>query len=383
MSLGTYRCHMLSGITVGLSFAIEWVIGSVTHDILQFRQVLSTHCDVRVPQVWWVDKETMPNAAKFWWFWPLFESESGWNVLGGASPPGPLSLQAYVAKTLHEQGPREVEWHHSVFLTKHSKQWQQSDQRHCPRLTSSHGRMRPLLRPFREMSAQQTLDTSLTWPNVRFGAFRSSGMSTVTLHLFQSSGPHTNSQMNAAQTFQEKVARNPVRTAADLSQESHISHWTGGRVLKDLGLCSRARQQRQKLTWADKLKRLKRGRQLFRRLCDGVGPWIFLDKAHFELNPYLNSTKDRVIEARAGDAGNAEINKRWQTQGLMVLGVFLSDPGTTSSRRARLWQPGLSLRQCAASSTGLEEALTPTASSSWMEHLLTQLMWCMPPCLSW
>ncbi len=137
--------------------------------------------------------------------------------------------------------------------------------------------------------------------------------------------PRTNGRINAARTFQEKVARNPVRTAADLSRESHISRRTGGRVLKDLGLRSRACQRRQKLTRADKLKRLERGSRLLRRLHDGVGPRIFLDEARFELNPYFNSTKDRVMEARAGDAGNAGINKcRW-TQGLMVLGVFLSD----------------------------------------------------------
>ncbi len=115
--------------------------------------------------------------ATFWkWKWLKFS--------GGLAPPGPLSLQAYIA--LHEQGPREVEWHHSVFLTKHSKQWQQSDRRHCPRLTSSCCGMRPLLGPLREMSAQWTLDTSLTWPNIRFSTFRSSGTSTATLHPFQS-----------------------------------------------------------------------------------------------------------------------------------------------------------------------------------------------------
>ncbi len=84
--------------------------------------------------------------------------------------------------------------------------------------------------------------------------------------------PRTNGWINVAQTFQEKVARNPVRTAADLSPESHISCWTGDRVLKDLGLCSRARQRRQKLTRADKLKRLERGSRILRQLPDGVGP---------------------------------------------------------------------------------------------------------------
>ncbi len=50
-----------------------------------------------------------------------------------------------------------------------------------------------------------------------------------------------------------------------------------------------------------------------------------MDEAHFELNPYLNSTKDHVIEAVAGDAGDAGINARQHSEGLMILGVFISD----------------------------------------------------------
>ncbi len=54
-----------------------------------------------------------------------------------------------------------------------------------------------------------------------------------------------------------------------------------------------------------------------------------MDKAHFEQNLYLNSTKDHVIEAVAGDASDASINARWHSEGLMILGVFISD--------GRLW----------------------------------------------
>ncbi len=48
-----------------------------------------------------------------------------------------------------------------------------------------------------------------------------------------------------------------------------------------------------------------------------------MDKTRFELNPYLNSTKDRVIEAAAGDGRDASINARCCSEGLIILGVFV------------------------------------------------------------
>ncbi len=50
-----------------------------------------------------------------------------------------------------------------------------------------------------------------------------------------------------------------------------------------------------------------------------------MDEARFELNLYLNSTKDRVIEAVTGDAVDAGINALRRSEGLMILGVFVSD----------------------------------------------------------
>ncbi len=68
-----------------------------------------------------------------------------------------------------------------------------------------------------------------------------------------------------------------------------------------------------------------------------------LDEAKMELNPYLDSSKDRyscdyikhgwwhnscspsVIEAVTGEAGDAGINGYRCSDGLMVLGVFISD----------------------------------------------------------
>ncbi len=50
-----------------------------------------------------------------------------------------------------------------------------------------------------------------------------------------------------------------------------------------------------------------------------------MDEACLKLNPYLNSSKDWVIEAVAGDAGDAGINARRRSEGLMILGVFVSN----------------------------------------------------------
>ncbi len=137
--------------------------------------------------------------------------------------------------------------------------------------------------------------------------------------------PRSVSRIRAQRSFRNKVRTNPVRTAAQLSREAGVSRRTGGRVMTDLGLRSRARERRQKLTPRDKVKRKERAEGLLRRLRDGLGPRIFVDESKLELTPYLNSTKDRVIEAHPGDAGDAGINQRRRSQGLMVLGVFISD----------------------------------------------------------
>ncbi len=50
-----------------------------------------------------------------------------------------------------------------------------------------------------------------------------------------------------------------------------------------------------------------------------------MDEACFELNLYLNSMRDRVIKAVAGDAGDTGINAWHHSKGLMFLGVFIPD----------------------------------------------------------
>ncbi len=47
-----------------------------------------------------------------------------------------------------------------------------------------------------------------------------------------------------------------------------------------------------------------------------------MDEAHFELTPHLNSMKDRVIEAVAGDAGDASINALQYRKDLLIPGYL-------------------------------------------------------------
>ncbi len=95
--------------------------------------------------------------------------------------------------------------------------------------------------------------------------------------------------------------------------------------MTDLGLCSRAQEWHQKLTPHDKVKHKECAEGLLWRLWDGLGPRIFVNESKLELTPYLNSTKDRVMEANPGDTGDAGINQCHRSEGLMMLGVFISD----------------------------------------------------------
>ena len=118
-----------------------------------------------------------------------------------------------------------------------------------------------------------------------------------------------------------------------MSREAGVSSTLGRTVVKkDLGMLSRARERRHKLTPADMAKRVTRSQGLLnmlrrgaRRGRAGAGLRIFLDEAKIELTPYRNSRKDRIIEQAAGDAGILGVNHRSRTQGLMILGIWISD----------------------------------------------------------
>ena len=52
--------------------------------------------------------------------------------------------------------------------------------------------------------------------------------------------PRSASRIRAQCSFRNKVQTNPVRTIAQLSREAGVSRRTGGQVMTDHGLCSRA-----------------------------------------------------------------------------------------------------------------------------------------------
>ncbi len=122
-----------------------------------------------------------------------------------------------------------------------------------------------------------------------------------TLLLYQSrAGLEVKPGSRRSATVRDKVRRDPLHTVAKLSREAGISKYTGGQVMGDLNLRSRAQQKRLKLTTRDKRQCLQQCTQLLQRLCAGTGLRIFLDEAKIDLMPYQNSTKDQIIERVAG-----------------------------------------------------------------------------------
>ncbi len=115
--------------------------------------------------------------------------------------------------------------------------------------------------------------------------------------------PRSAQRTRARRTMAEKVARDPLRTVADLSRESGISRTTGGRVMKELGLRSRAREGRQKLTARDKNKR-----QFFRWLGGDIGDnsLLVMDGAPARTANVTQAAKSRLI----GEVGGALSGKQ-------------------------------------------------------------------------
>ncbi len=112
-----------------------------------------------------------------------------------------------------------------------------------------------------------------------------------------------------------------------MARQSGVGRTTGQKIVKDLGLRSRARERRHKLQPQDKINRqLKCEIILAHQLRPGRERLlIFEDEAKFELQPYVNSRMDRVIERRSGDAGDVAVNMRAKSQGIMVAGFWMSD----------------------------------------------------------
>ncbi len=184
----------------------------------------------------------------------------------------------------------------------------------------------------------------------------------------------------AWRNFQDSIAANPMHTVAQLSFNAHVSRMTSGCIMKDIGMKSRARECHQTLLPRDKRQRFAHATGLLQCLCDGVGLCIFLDEVKLDVTPYLNSTKDWIIEAVAWDAGDLGINQRHCGEGLWcwVLLSQMDSPGVMCFKDMREWHQQHILLLCSSFSHGWTIARTMTrwgtASSSRTEHPSTHLM---------
>ncbi len=158
--------------------------------------------------------------------------------------------------------------------------------------------------------------------------------------------------------FREKVRCDPLHIVAKLSRDAGISRCTGGCVMGNLNMRSRAHQKGLKLMARDKWQCHQQCRQLLQRLHAGTGPCIFLDEAKIDL--MWNSTKDRIIERVAGEftqdwmdltmtvmcllpvqvTGDAGINKR-RPSGCLMERSGLIHRTTTYARGASTQAPSL------------------------------------------
>ena len=144
-------------------------------------------------------------------------------------------------------------------------------------------------------------------------------------------GPKVSPRVHQAlAAFQAKIQEDPRRTVRQLSRESGISHVTGLKILKKLGLRSRARRRRLFLTAAGKEKRFNRARILLTKFkSKRPSALVFAsDECYIDTDPYRNSRTDRIIStsAEAGAATEGGIHRRKQrAPGLMVWGLVASD----------------------------------------------------------
>ncbi len=142
--------------------------------------------------------------------------------------------------------------------------------------------------------------------------------------------PHSRRFKVALEEFRARIQENPRQTVRQLSRVLGITHWMGLRILKALGLRSRARRRRPFLTTAGKERRFNRARILLTKL-EAKRPQALLfasDEAYFDIDPYRNSRTDRIIArtAEEGAAADGGIHyRRQRAPGLMVWGLVSSD----------------------------------------------------------
>ena len=144
-------------------------------------------------------------------------------------------------------------------------------------------------------------------------------------------GPRLSAPVRAAiRAFRNKIRENPRQTVRQLSAAHGISHQTGLRILKMLGLRSRARRRRPFLTAAGKEKRFRRAKILLSKIkSKRPAALIFAsDECYIDTDGYRNSRTDRIIAASAEEGAAAEGGIHYRQQrapGLMVWGLVASD----------------------------------------------------------
>ncbi len=144
--------------------------------------------------------------------------------------------------------------------------------------------------------------------------------------------PISYKMLRARVNIKRKVDRDPRRTAAGLAREAGISKTSAVLVLRSLGLASRARRRKQKLTPADKAKRAERAQKLINLLSNKPRHSLVFasDEAWIDTDPFRNSRVDRIIVKKGQDPVDVRddlgINQRQQrAPGVMIWGCTSSN----------------------------------------------------------
>ena len=117
--------------------------------------------------------------------------------------------------------------------------------------------------------------------------------------------PLTAQVRRATFEFEEKIRANPVRSVRQLAKESGISASTGLQILRRLGYASRTRLRQQKLTDANKERRVLGAKKIINLLKNKPrNALVFAsDEAWIDTDPFRNT---RVIQVICATGAGAE-----------------------------------------------------------------------------
>ncbi len=106
-----------------------------------------------------------------------------------------------------------------------------------------------------------------------------------------------------------KIHCDPHHSIAEMSCENGVSGTMVQQIVReDLGMRSRARKKKQKLTPGNKKQHVQKCQRLLNHICHCGGLRIFLEESKVELSPYVNSCHDWTIEVAAGNRGDIGIS---------------------------------------------------------------------------